>query len=108
LDTALTTMPHGLCMLDETGKVAVVNRRAAEIFPALAPQRSVGRHLPQIIAGARREGLISFDLGRQLLEALALGASQRKHVLALPGQVWCEVTVHSLRNRTVLMFEDVT
>ena len=108
LDTALTTMPHGLCMLDESGKVSVVNRRAAEIFPALAPQRSVGRDLPQIIASARREGLISFTLGRQLLQAVALGASQRKHVVALPAQVWCEVTVHSLRGRTVLMFEDIT
>ena len=32
LDTALDTMQHGLCMLDEDGLIAVVNDRAEQVF----------------------------------------------------------------------------
>ncbi|HEY4199660.1 MAG TPA: EAL domain-containing protein [Devosiaceae bacterium] len=108
LDTALTTMPHGLCMLDAEGRVAVVNRRARELFPALNPERSTGRYLSQIVSEARREGAISKTLATQLLRAMVKGAVPRKMVVTLASNVRCEITVSSDLGRTVLMFEDIT
>ena len=108
LDTALATMPHGLVMLDEAGRIAVVNRRARELFPALAPERSVGRYLSQVISQARTEGLITPTLAHQLMRSIAAGMGQRKMVITLPPQLRCEITIASGQGHTVLMFEDIT
>lgn len=108
LDTALTTMPHGLCMLDSAGRVAVVNRRARELFPGLSPERSVGRYLSQVISQSRGDGLISTTLARQLMKAVAAGMGHRKMVVTLPPQQRCEITITSGQGHTVLMFEDIT
>ncbi|KFL25392.1 hypothetical protein JP74_18980 [Devosia sp. 17-2-E-8] len=108
LDTALTTMPHGLCMLDEAGRVAVVNRRARELFPGLSPERSVGRYLSQVISQSRRDGLISPTLARQFMRAIAAGMGHRKMVVAVPPQLRVEITITSGQGHTVVMFEDIT
>jgi len=108
LDTALATMPHGLVMLDEAGRVAVVNRRARELFPALAAEQATGRYLSQVISQARQEGGISASLATRLLKAVATGAGHRKLVVTLPPQLYCEITVTSGQGHTVLMLEDIT
>lgn len=48
-DAALTHMPHGLCTLDEAGKVVVANRRTAELFGATAERLRFNVPLPEFI-----------------------------------------------------------
>ena len=43
LDTALDTMQHGLCMLDEHGLIAVVNDRILATFDGFAPGQWLGK-----------------------------------------------------------------
>ena len=53
LDTALDTMQHGLCMLDEAGRIAVVNDRAEQVFTRFAPGSWTGRPSPRSSPGRR-------------------------------------------------------
>src|SRR5690606_35322772 len=56
LDTALETMHHGLCMLDENGVIALVNDQARQAFAGISDGAWVGRTLLDLLdeAIARR------------------------------------------------------
>ncbi len=48
-DAALAHMPHGLCTIDESGKVVIANRRAAELFGATIEMLKLNVPLPEFI-----------------------------------------------------------
>lgn len=106
LDTALETMQHGLCMLNESGMVAVSNDRAELVFADLAGGNWGGRPFAAMISAAAARGTIPQQAAARLLEIVADGGG--KVVLRLAGNRHCEVTVSSRKGRTVLLFEDIT
>ena len=109
LDAALTTMPLGLCMLDAHGRIAVVNRRAREMFPDLTPERSLGVPFTHLIEAAMRDGTISPPLAQKLHAALtARSLTGQKLVITVSPLLECEVTITVGERQTVVMFEDIT
>lgn len=107
LDTALSTMPHGLCMLDEDGCVAVVNRQAQFGFLGEEPEIYIGRKFTGILAEIREAGTLTAATADYLELEIAQGAHS-KLVIGLADGRQCEVTINTRQGRTVLMMEDIT
>jgi diguanylate cyclase (GGDEF)-like protein len=108
LDTALETMQHGLCMLDDSGMIAVANDRAELIFAdLLAGGNWNGRPFASMISAAAARGAIPQQPAARLLEIVNEGGGG-KIVLRLTGNRHFEVTASSRQQRTVLLFEDIT
>ena len=108
LDTALETMQHGLCMLDDSGMIAVSNDRAELVFADFVGGSNwSGRPFAAMISAAAARGTIPQQAAARLLEIIGEGEGG-KLVLRLPGNRYCEVTVSSRQQRTVLLFEDIT
>lgn len=106
LDTALETMQHGLCMLDDSGLVTVSNDRAEAVFASFAGGSWIGRPFAALISAAAARGTISQASATQLLETINRGAG--KVLLQLPGNQFGEATVSARQGSTVLLFEDIT
>ena len=107
LDTALETMQHGLCMLDENGLMTVANDRALQTFAGLASGAWVGRPFSELLELAATVG----QLPRTAADRLQDIVNQRgggKVLLCLPNSQYFEVTVSSRQGRTVLLFEDIS
>ncbi|RDE09670.1 putative bifunctional diguanylate cyclase/phosphodiesterase [Pelagibacterium lacus] len=107
LDTALETMQHGLCMLDENGVIALANVQSRQTFAGVAEGSWVGRTFADLLD----EAIARRALPRQTAERLNRMIASRaggKIVMKLSGDYHCEVTVSSRGNRTVLLFENVT
>ncbi|MDB5538302.1 MAG: hypothetical protein JWQ89_29, partial [Devosia sp.] len=107
LDTALETMQHGLCMLDENGLIAVANDRAELVFSSFMPGNWAGRPFAAMISTAAARGTIPTRSAAQLMDTVETGDGG-KVVLRLPDGQFCEVTVSSRLDKTVLLFEDIT
>lgn len=108
LDTALETMQHGMCMLDERGMVAVANDRAELAFADFVGGGNwSGRSFAAMISAAAARGTIPQQPAKRLLEIIN-GGEGGKVVLRLAGDRHFEVTVSSRQKRTVLLFEDIT
>ena len=107
LDTALETMQHGLCMLDENGLIAVANDRAELVFASFVPGNWGGRPFAAMILAAAASGTIPQRSAQQLQETVDDGAGGKVVVRLADGQ-FCEVTVSSRQDKTVLLFEDIT
>jgi diguanylate cyclase (GGDEF)-like protein len=108
LDAALDTMQHGLCMLDEDGKVAVVNDRAHHMFSGFAAGHWIGRPFTEMVmtaANVNKE--LPQHAARSLIENVKKGGT-RKLVVHISEDYQCEVTISSRHGRTVLLFEDIT
>jgi diguanylate cyclase (GGDEF)-like protein len=107
LDTALDTMHHGLCMLDESGLIAVANDPAVQVMAELVPGQWNGRPFAAMIAAAAARGAIPQRAADRLLEIInVLGSG--KVVLHLADERFFEVTVSSRNERTVALFEDIS
>jgi len=107
LDTALETMQHGMCMLDENGMIAVANDRAELVFADFVGGNWNGRPFAAMISAAAARGTVPQQPAARLLEIIDEGGGG-KVVLRLTGNRHCEVTVSSRQQRTVLLFEDIT
>ncbi|RUT29355.1 EAL domain-containing protein [Arsenicitalea aurantiaca] len=107
LDTALDTMHHGLCMLDADGRIAVSNDRAEETFAGFVAGSWTGRPFSALLAAAAARGAIPQDAADELL-ALVSHGGPGKVILRLPQAQFCEVTVSSRGDRTVLLLEYIT
>ncbi|MDR3475607.1 MAG: EAL domain-containing protein [Devosia sp.] len=107
LDTALDTMQHGLCMLDENGIIAVVNDRALATFAEFAPGNWTGKSFRQFVDAATEAGNLQPSAVEELLRPQDQPAG-RKVMLRLSNGTHYEVTVSSRQSRTVLLFEDIT
>ncbi|HEY9011252.1 MAG TPA: EAL domain-containing protein [Devosia sp.] len=108
LDTALETMQHGLCMLDQSRLVTVANDQAEAVFESFAGGSWNGRPFAALISAAAARGTISQQSAAHLLQTVEAGAG--KVLLHLPGNQYCEVTVSAsdTQGSTVLLFEDIT
>lgn len=107
LDTALETMQHGLCMLDESGMISVANDRAELAFADFVGGNWNGRPFAAMISAAAARGTIPHQASVRLLEIINEGDGG-KVVLRLTGNRHVEVTVSTRQQRTVLLFEDIT
>ena len=107
LDTALETMQHGLCMLDENGLIAVANDRAELVFSSFMPGNWAGRPFAAMISASAARGTIPQRSASQLMDTVDAGDGG-KVVLRLSDGQFCEVTVSSRLDKTVLLFEDIT
>jgi diguanylate cyclase (GGDEF)-like protein len=107
LDTALETMQHGLCMLDERGLILVANDRAELIFSNLMPGNWTGRPFAAMISSAAARGTLPQRSSETMLDIVKEGGGG-KVVLKLSDGQYCEVTVSSRQDKTVLLFEDIT
>ena len=107
LDTALETMQHGLCMLDENGVIALANDRAQQTFAGIAEGTWVGRTFSDLLEEAIAKRALPQTTAERLNRMIAT-QSGGKIVMKLSGDFHCEVTVSSRGERTVLLFENVT
>jgi diguanylate cyclase (GGDEF)-like protein len=107
LDTALETMQHGLCMLDEHGLITVANDRATLVFSNFMPGNWEGRPFGALIAAASERGTIPKRAANQLMDTVSGGDGGKVLLKLIDGQ-YCEVTVSSRADKTVLLFEDIT
>jgi len=107
LDTALETMQHGLCMLDERGLILLANDHAEQIFATLMPGSWTGRPFAAMISSAAARGTLPQRSSENLLDTVNEGGGG-KVVLKLSDGQYCEVTVSSRQDKTVLLFEDIT
>ncbi len=107
LDSALGTMQHGLCMLDDSGLITVANDRAEMTFAALASEHWNGRPFAALISAAAARGVIPQRPAQRLVETINARQSG-KVVLQFTDDHYLEVTVSSRQDRTVLLFEDIT
>ena len=107
LDMAMSTMQHGLCMLDENGSVTVVNERAVRIFALLEITDLLGRPFADILAELGADGRLPYSAVDRLIE-MAAKRTSGKVLLCLPLGRYYEVTVSSRRERSVMLFEDIS
>lgn len=107
LDTALETMHHGLCMLDQNGVIALVNDHARQTFAGISDGAWVGRTIVDLLDEAIERRALPRATAERLLAMIDNG-SGGKIVLKLSGDYHCEVTLSSRADRTVLLLEDVT
>jgi len=107
LDTTLETMQHGICMLDSAGLIVVSNDEAEAVFRGLAPGSWDGRPFAALLANAASRGVVAQDAAHALTRTVNEGGNG-KVLLVLPGKQYCEVSVSSRQDRTVLLFEDIT
>jgi diguanylate cyclase (GGDEF)-like protein len=111
-DTALNNMPHGLCMFDAERRVAVCNKRLAELLgaaPDIATKRATALEL---VDGCVRAGTLSSAHAGRLLAEFESGFAGAGN-----GEVFVEteqgrtlaLTFHPMADGgAVVLFEDIT
>ena len=107
LDMAMTTLEHGLCMLDERGVISVANERAVRLFTLLGQTDLIGRPLVAVLNSLGDSGHLPRTSVDRLLDMVGQGNSG-KVLLCLPAGRYYEVTVSSRQERNVLLFEDIS
>lgn len=106
-DIAITTLEHGLCMLDEKGTITLANDRAVQMFTALDIGKLAGQPFAPILAGLGADGRMPKNAVDRLQDIIAKQRSGKVQ-LSIDGDRIFEVTVSSGQQRTVLLFEDIT
>jgi diguanylate cyclase (GGDEF)-like protein/PAS domain S-box-containing protein len=109
-DAALAHVPHGLCTIDESGKVIIANRRTAELFGATVEKLRLNVPLPEFIGHV---GLAKFGetLRTQLVERCTawLSGEHGPLVLNLGDGRQLEMTRNPVPDGSaVIIIEDVT
>jgi len=107
LDIAITTLEHGLCMLDENGTVAVANERASRVFALLGIRQLANQPFGTVLAALGASNRVPRTAVEQLGSMISRRASGKVLLSLDPGQYY-EVTVSSRGKRSVLLFEDIT
>ena len=107
LDTALSTMSHGLCMLDKNLRVAVANEKMQEMLCGEIDYKCVGKNFSELIEMAKSRGTLTELSGQRLATAVA-NEGQSKLVLQLLDGRHCEVSINRGNEQTVLVLEDIT
>jgi len=107
LDTALSTMSHGLCMLDKNLRVAVANEKMQEMLCEKIDYKCVGKNFADLIELAKSRGTLTELSGQRLATAVA-NEGQSKLVLQLLDGRQCEISINRGNEQTVLVLEDIT
>ena len=107
LDMAITTLEHGLCLLDENGAVSVANERAVRLFSLLGFAELVGTPLKTVLERLGEDGTLPRTAVDRLLDLVARKVSG-KVLLCLPAGRYYEVSISARHDRCVLLFEDIS
>lgn len=107
LDMALSTMPHGLCMLDENGNIAVTNQRSLFDITNCDDQSFTGRPFSEVLVVAEQNGVISRATADYIFSEIMSGGSA-KLIAGLNNGRHCEITVNTRHGHTVILMEDIT
>ncbi|MET3897734.1 diguanylate cyclase (GGDEF)-like protein [Devosia sp. UYZn731] len=107
LDMAMSTMQHGLCMLDESGVVTLANEHAVRTFSLINMTNLVGQSFQSVLGKLGENGRLPRTAVDRLLDIVSRRASG-KVLLCLPHGRYYEVTVSSRQERSVLLFEDIS
>ncbi|QYO76768.1 putative bifunctional diguanylate cyclase/phosphodiesterase [Devosia salina] len=107
LDIAITTLEHGLCMLDENGVVTVANERANGVFAMLGIGQLANQPFGSVLAALGTTDRVPRTAVEQLASMIARRASGKVLLSLSPGRYY-EVTVSSRDKRSVLLFEDIS
>jgi len=107
LDIAITTLQHGLLMLDENGMVTLVNERALKTLALFNVQKPIGQHYTAILDALNATGRVPERSIARLSEMIGQRTSG-KGLLSIDGGAHYEVTLSSRRSRSVLLLEDIT
>lgn len=107
LDIAITTLEHGLCMLDEKGLITLANERAVRTFALLDVHKLTGQPFETVLDALGRSGMVP-TTAVQRLKDLVLSRSSGKVLLSFANGRYYEVTVSSRKLRSVLLFEDIS
>ncbi|WP_171015687.1 EAL domain-containing protein [Devosia sp. FKR38] len=107
LDMSISILEHGLCMLDENGRIAVINKRAVRLFGLVG----LGDLLHQTFDTVTSRLSAAAPLSRETIEQLSLMVASKtsgKILLHLPPGYFYEITVSTRNQRVVLLFEDIS
>jgi len=107
LDMAMSTMQHGLCMLDESGVITVANEHAVRTFARLDIDNLLGRRFDTLMGTLGETGKLPHTAVDRLVDMVNQRASG-KVLLCLPHGHYHEVTISSRLERSVLLFEDIS
>ncbi|MHA6689172.1 putative bifunctional diguanylate cyclase/phosphodiesterase [Devosia sp. A449] len=107
LDMAITTLEHGLCMLDERGVISVANERAVRLFSLLGLPDLIGQRVAEVLENLGASGVLPRTAVDRLLDVIARHVSG-KVLLCLPAGRYYEVSVSARHQATVLLFEDIS
>ncbi|MBW7969110.1 EAL domain-containing protein [Bradyrhizobium sp. BR 10289] len=110
-DAALNNMPHGLCMFRADGKLAVMNRRFAELMELSEHFVAQGATAADIVAASAAVGSISAEAG-QLILAEIEHAHPKEIVTTDPNPARRRTLAWTFQpmtaGGTVLLLEDIT
>ncbi|UYN98699.1 MAG: EAL domain-containing protein [Devosia sp.] len=107
LDLAITTLEHGLCMLDENGTVTLANERAVRTMALINIHALIGKPFDAVLSDLAATGRIPQTAIDRL--GTMVGENQSgKVLLALGPGLYYEVTVSARGTRIVLLFEDIS
>lgn len=111
-DTALTNMPHGLCMFDGQKKVVVTNGRFNELLGLPADVDMRGIHADELCAACIANGTIPAARSERFTSRFmeALTNPKRKSVsLPLQGRKTLQLTFQPMADGgSVMLVEDIT
>lgn len=107
LDMAMTTLEHGLCMLDERGVISVANERAVRLFGLMGAPDLLGQPLSAVLGSLGDSGVLPRTAVDRLLDVIGKHMSG-KVLLCLPAGRYYEVSVSARNESTVLLFEDIS
>ena len=111
LDTALNNMSHGLCMLDGSGRLILMNDQALRIFGVGPDVALVGAHVNSILRGLVHGNIIAPSQHALLAHALLdgdAGADVMVPFETRDGRAF-EVTIHRMKDEgSVVVIQDVT
>src|SRR5690606_17011592 len=107
LDIALTTLEHGLCMLDESGIVTVANERALRTFALLGIPQLMGQPFGSALVALAASGRVPHTAIDRLSDMIGRRDSG-KVLLSIAPNRYYEVTVSSRGARCVLLFENIS
>lgn len=107
LDTAMTTMPHGLCMIDNHNIITVMNQQCVEWLMGVQNKDFVGCHIKDFLKAMVESGKVTPDAMAQIEFRLSSGTNN-KMILLADSDSYFEVTQAFRNGYTVLMFEDIT
>ncbi|MGV8853520.1 MAG: putative bifunctional diguanylate cyclase/phosphodiesterase [Devosia sp.] len=107
LDAALTTLEHGLLMLDANGIIEVSNGQALRAFELPSSEGWIGRQVSDLFAAAVDNNSMPTAAHDQLLQLISSRTSGKVR-LSVRSSCHYEVSVSSRHTKTVLLFEDIS
>jgi diguanylate cyclase (GGDEF)-like protein len=107
LDMAITTLDHGLCLIDDKGAVSVANEQALGFFTLIGAPNLLRSPLATLLRQQRDAGRLPHGAVDRLIDLVERHVSG-KVLLCLPEGGFYEITVSSGRDRCVLLIENIS